>query len=83
MPGLVTPALFAVAGGAAAVLRHGLTAGPRAPRGPAVRSGVPRLPGCQTRSAAIRTYWKDPSLYDSMKASSMPVTSEEVARSSQ
>lgn len=37
----------------------------------------------QTRSAAISTYWKDPSLYELMNASSIPVTSEEVARSSQ
>lgn len=37
----------------------------------------------QTRSAAIRRYWKEPSLYELMNASSMPVTREDVARSSQ
>ncbi|GGT03240.1 hypothetical protein GCM10010271_01220 [Streptomyces kurssanovii] len=49
-----------------------------------VRQGRTRLGNRgQTRSAAIRTYWKEPSPYDLMNASSMPVTREDVARSSQ
>lgn len=41
------------------------------------------VPQGQTRSAAIKRYWNDPSLYELMNASSIPVTSEDVARSSQ
>ncbi len=59
---------------------EGRGAGPVLGDGPGPGTG--RRAG-QTRSAAIRTYWKEPSLYDSMNASSMPVTSDDVARSSQ
>lgn len=45
--------------------------------------GAPADRVAQTRSAAIRRYWKEPSLYELMKASSMPVTRDDVARNSQ